>query len=187
MKVIRLADTFDGNDLVVRVHHGEREARVNAATVNVDGACSALAVVAALLGARQGKVFAEAVKEGGARIETESVGLAVDLESQGHCPFGEGFFRRSWRRNCRGRRCCQNRGCRSGKTSSSKMREKGATADAAGLRRFDWRSYGSRVGIRFGIDCGGDFYFRIVRLLCHKTSESWRVGRQARLAYLWTA
>ena len=54
VQVAGLADAFNGGDLVVRVHDGEGEAGVDAAAIDVDGACSALAVVAALLGA--GKV-----------------------------------------------------------------------------------------------------------------------------------
>ena len=61
VKVIGLTDPFDGGDLVVRVHDGEGEAGVDAATINVDGACSALTVVAALLRAGQNKVLPEAV------------------------------------------------------------------------------------------------------------------------------
>ncbi len=94
VKVIGLTDPFDGGDLVVRVHDGEGEAGVYAATINVDGARSALTVVAALLGAGQSKVLSQAVEEGGARIELEDVGLAVDLESQGYGPFGMDCFRR---------------------------------------------------------------------------------------------
>jgi hypothetical protein len=88
VKVIGLSDPFDGDDLVVRVHDGEGEAGVDAATVNVDGARSALTVVAALLGAGHSKVLSKAVEEGGARIEPKGMGLAVDLESQGYGPFG---------------------------------------------------------------------------------------------------
>jgi hypothetical protein len=38
-------------------------------------------VIATLLGAGQGKILAETVEEGGARVEPEGVGLAVHLES----------------------------------------------------------------------------------------------------------
>jgi hypothetical protein len=64
VKVTGLADAFDGGDLVVRMHDGKGEAGVDPATVDMDGACSALAVVATLLGTGQGKILAEAVEEG---------------------------------------------------------------------------------------------------------------------------
>jgi hypothetical protein len=74
------------------VHDREGETRVDSATVDVDGARSALTVVATLLGAGQSKVLSEAVKESSARIESEGVGLPVDLESHGDGPFGMGSF-----------------------------------------------------------------------------------------------
>jgi hypothetical protein len=152
VKVTGLVDTFDGGDLVVRVHDGEGEAGVDAATVNVDGACSALAVVAAFLGAGQGQVFAETVEEGGSGVESESVGLTVDLESYGYGALGEGFFRYGWCGGCRNRGCCEYGGRRGGESGGSKMREEGAAADAVGWRGFGGRSYGSRVGIGFGVN-----------------------------------
>ena len=86
VKVIGLTDSFDGGDLVVRVHDGEGETGVDAASINVDGARSALPVIAALLGTRRNKVLSEAVEEGGARIEPEGVRLAVDLKRRAAVP-----------------------------------------------------------------------------------------------------
>ena len=84
VEMVGLADAFDGGDLVVGVHDGEGEAGVDAAAVDVDGAGSALAVVAALLGAGEVEVFAQAVEQGGAGVEAEVVDLAVDVEGDGN-------------------------------------------------------------------------------------------------------
>lgn len=132
MKVIGLADAFDGGDLIVRVHDGEREAGVDAATVHVNGAGSALAMITALLGAGQGEVFAQAVEQGGAGVESEGVGLSVDLEIDGYGAFAVGV---GGRRGCggrRGRRRCQDRRRGGGKTGGSEMRKEGAAADPIG-------------------------------------------------------
>jgi hypothetical protein len=103
VKVIGLADTFDGRDLVVPVHDGEGETGVDAATVNVDRACSALTVVAAFLGTGQRKVLAEAVEQSSAGVKLESVGLPVDFESEGYRTLSESSFRYGGWRSCRGR------------------------------------------------------------------------------------
>jgi hypothetical protein len=103
MEVIGLTDTFDRDDLVVPMHDGEGETGVDAATVNVDGACSALTVVAAFLRTGKGKVLAEAVEQSGAGIKLESVGLPVDFESEGDRTLSENSFRYGGWRSCRGR------------------------------------------------------------------------------------
>ena len=54
MEMVGLTDPFDGCDLVGLMHDSEGKARVDAAAIDVDGAVSALAVVATLL--RAGKV-----------------------------------------------------------------------------------------------------------------------------------
>ena len=54
------------------------EARIHAAAVDVHGACAALAVVAALLGAGEVQALAQAVQQGDARLDVELVRLAVD-------------------------------------------------------------------------------------------------------------
>jgi hypothetical protein len=51
MKMIGLTQSFNGGDLIVRVHDGKRETRVDPSSIDVDRASPALAVIAALLGA----------------------------------------------------------------------------------------------------------------------------------------
>src|SRR5207249_3500316 len=50
--------SFDRDDVVAVMHHGEREARQDATAVDVDGACAALAVIAALLGSEELELLA---------------------------------------------------------------------------------------------------------------------------------
>ena len=74
-----------------------------AAAVDVDGAGSALAVVAAFLGAGQADGLAQAVKERGARINLKIKLLSVDTEADRDCAF-YGF-------RGGGRRCTHQRRC----------------------------------------------------------------------------
>ena len=132
MKVIGLADAFDRCDLVGAMHHGEGEARVNAAAVDVDRTGSALTMVAALLGAGQVEVFAETIEKSSARVKAERMGLAVDLESQGYGTWSESLLLDSgWERS---RRCCEYRRGGNDEAGRSEMREEGATAYAISYR-----------------------------------------------------
>jgi hypothetical protein len=87
MEVIGPADAFDGGDLIPEVHDGEGETGVDTAAVDVDGAGSALAVVAALLGTGEIEVLTKAVEESGAGIDLETMVLTVDAEPEGHGTF----------------------------------------------------------------------------------------------------
>ena len=84
MQFLRRAQPLDGGDLGAVMHHGQSQAGVDALAVEQDGAGAALAVVAALLGARQLQVFAQGVEQGGARVEFQAVALAVDVEADFH-------------------------------------------------------------------------------------------------------
>ena len=75
VQLVRRAQAFDGGDAVAVVHHRQRQARVDPATVDDDRAGAALAVVAALLGAGQVQVFAQRIEQRGARVEFERVRL----------------------------------------------------------------------------------------------------------------
>src|SRR6266851_2730990 len=129
MKVVGLADAFDGCDLFIGMHHGEGEAGVHAAAVDMDGAGSALTVVAALLCAGEIEVLAEAVEEGGAGVDLEAMVFPVDAERDGRCTFCGGA-----RFLCRGsrgrRRGGEKRRCRGGDAGSSQVRQEGSPADA---------------------------------------------------------
>jgi hypothetical protein len=67
------------------MHDGETEAGVDATSVDVDGACAALTVVATLLGAEELEVITEGVEEGDTGLEANAVFLAVDVEGDGDC------------------------------------------------------------------------------------------------------
>jgi len=79
------AQALDGRDGIAFVHDREGEAGVDAAAVDVDGARSALAMVAALLGAGQRKCFAQAVEERCTGINLDLEGLAVHGQGYGDC------------------------------------------------------------------------------------------------------
>ncbi len=146
VEVAGLADAFDGGDLVGggRVHEGEGHAGVDASAVDVDGAGSALAVVAALLGAGQVEVLAQAVEQGGARIHIEGVGLAVDSKGEG---LGAGLW--SLLRvsaGSSGRSCCEDRRSRGDEAGGPDVGEEGAAGYARGERVWG----GFAVEWRFG-------------------------------------
>src|SRR5258708_34202678 len=81
MKISRLSEPLDGGDFIVLVHDGKAEARVHATAIDVHSAGSALAVVTALLCARQLRAFAQAIQQSGARIDLEAEQLAVHTQS----------------------------------------------------------------------------------------------------------
>jgi len=150
--MIGLTYTFDRCDLIVPMHDGEGETRVDAATVNVNRACSALTMVAAFFGAGQRKVLAEAVEQSSAGVKLESVGLPVDFECKGYRALRESFFGRNGWRSHRGRGRREHWRRRGGKTCGSKMREEGTAAEAV-VRWGFGGGYGSRIRIRLRIDC----------------------------------
>src|SRR6266850_2782300 len=84
MQRVGLSDAFDRGDLVALVHHGEREAGIHPLAVDVHGACAALAVVAAFLGPGEGKGFAQAIEERGARVEAQRVLPCIDAQCDGN-------------------------------------------------------------------------------------------------------
>ena len=98
MQRIGSAEAFDGGDRVPIVHHGQGEAGIDAAAVDVDGASAALAMVAALLGACQMQVLAQSVEQSGARVELDLAHRTVHIE-------------RNARDRPRGRGGCDAGGC----------------------------------------------------------------------------
>src|SRR5713101_102312 len=74
--------TLDGRDLVARMHHGERQAAVDALSIDDHGAGAALSLVAALLGTGQPEMLAQRIEQRYARIEIES--MAPSIDSQRH-------------------------------------------------------------------------------------------------------
>src|SRR5690606_6386756 len=66
------------------MHHRQREAGIDAAAIDQDGAGAALAVVAALLGAGKVEMIAKGVEKAGARIKIERAVLSVHGEGKSH-------------------------------------------------------------------------------------------------------
>ena len=72
--------TLDGSDLVVRMHHGERQAAVDALSIDDRRAGAALAVIAAFLAAGEGEMFAQRIEQRGANVKREIVQRAVHAQ-----------------------------------------------------------------------------------------------------------
>ena len=80
MQLTIAGQSFNGRDLVGLMHDREGEAGVDSPAVDVDGTGAALAVVTALLGAKQVEMLAQSIEHGGARIERQPVLLAVYVQ-----------------------------------------------------------------------------------------------------------
>jgi len=118
VEVVGAADAFDGDDLVSRVRHGKSKAGVDAATVDVNGAGSTLAVVAALFSTGQVEILTKAVKKSGTRVDLKVMIFPVDVKCYGRGTLdGSSFFLDRGRWRCGGKK----RGCRGGNACSSQM------------------------------------------------------------------
>ncbi len=80
VQIAGLSQALDRRHVVTIMHHGKREARVDAASTDQYGAGPALTVIATLLGSGQGKVFAQCVEKGRAIVNIEVSDLSVDLQ-----------------------------------------------------------------------------------------------------------
>ena len=80
MQVFAVGETLYREDLGILVRDGQREAAVDAPTVEQDGAGTALAVVATLLGTVYRETFAQCIQEGRAGIDGELARNAVHQE-----------------------------------------------------------------------------------------------------------
>ena len=78
MKIARLAEPFDSGDLIALMHHRKRKTRIYPAPVDMDGAGAALPVVAPFFTPGQSDVLAEAIEQGGTRIQPELMFSAID-------------------------------------------------------------------------------------------------------------
>jgi hypothetical protein len=86
--VARLANAFDGDDLVVLVRHGECQACIDSPPVDQHGAGAALAAVASILGAWQAGVFTQRIKQRDAWLDHQFAALAVDTQHDMPLPHG---------------------------------------------------------------------------------------------------
>ncbi|VXC67062.1 hypothetical protein SPHINGO8AM_180051 [Sphingomonas sp. 8AM] len=80
MEVLGRAQPLDRHDLVVLVHHRQRQAGIDPPPVHQHRARAALAVVATFLGAGQPQMFAAQVEQRGPDIHLRLVRLAIDRE-----------------------------------------------------------------------------------------------------------
>jgi hypothetical protein len=78
MKITRLAEPLDSGDLISLMHYRKRKTRIYPAAVDMDRARAALPVVAPFFGPGQSDVFAEAIEQGGTRIQLELMFGAID-------------------------------------------------------------------------------------------------------------
>jgi hypothetical protein len=78
------AKSFDGGDFAPLQRRGQGQAGQHALSVHQHGACAALALIAALLGACQRKAFAQRVEQHDARVDVQRLRHAVDLERDLH-------------------------------------------------------------------------------------------------------
>ena len=101
------------DDFVPFVHDGQREARVDPAAIDEDGARAALAVIAAFLAAGELQVFAQRVEQRHARVELEGLLRAVDLKIDAE-QIGGARGCRGGRRGGGGRSCFHREGVRGG-------------------------------------------------------------------------
>ena len=75
---VRRTQAFDRHDLVVGVHDGERQARVDAPAVDQHRAGTALPMIAALFSAREMEMLAQRVEQRCTRVQLELSHAAVD-------------------------------------------------------------------------------------------------------------
>jgi hypothetical protein len=62
------------------MHHGEGEAGIDSASIHVDRAGPALAVIASLFGSKKTEIFAQGVEQSYARFDLELMELSVDFQ-----------------------------------------------------------------------------------------------------------
>src|SRR5207237_8568027 len=74
--------SFDRDDVVVVMHDGERETRQDAATVDMDSACAALAMIAALLGSEELELLARRVEQCDAGVHSGRNGFGLASHRQ---------------------------------------------------------------------------------------------------------
>jgi hypothetical protein len=79
MKSVWRAQAFDGSDLIDLVQSSERQARIHSAAVDVSSAGPALAMIAALLGSGQRKLFAKTIEQRNAGFDLQIVSDSVHL------------------------------------------------------------------------------------------------------------
>jgi hypothetical protein len=80
MQFLRRAEPLDCGDIVALVHHRKRKTGDDAAPADHHRARAALALIAALLAAREIEMFAQRIEQRGPRIELDFAPFAVHVE-----------------------------------------------------------------------------------------------------------
>ena len=93
MQIAVLCQTLDGGDLVAGMHHRERQAAVDALSVDDHRAGAALSLVAALLRTGQPEMLTQRIEQRYARVEIESMTPSIDSQCHGLVVHRCGFCR----------------------------------------------------------------------------------------------
>jgi hypothetical protein len=80
MQLVLAREPLNRDDVIALDGHREQQTTVGAATIEEDGAGSALPVVAALLGPGEIEVFPQGVEQSRPVVDGETVGTAVDSQ-----------------------------------------------------------------------------------------------------------
>src|SRR2546421_3038323 len=77
MQIFRLTYTFNCGDLLALMHRREAETGIHAPSIDVNGARTALAVIASLFRSGQMKMLAQAIEKRRARIDPHFIVLTI--------------------------------------------------------------------------------------------------------------
>ena len=83
MQILAVGEPFDRGDGLAVVHHRERQAGVDAASIDQHRAGAALTVVATFLRAGQREMLTQCIEQRGARVQVERMRVTVDREFDG--------------------------------------------------------------------------------------------------------
>ena len=80
MQLAIFPEPFDSCNFILLMHHRECEARIDAPSIHMHGAGSALAVVASFLRSEETKIFAQRVEKRHTRFDFQLVAVSVDSQ-----------------------------------------------------------------------------------------------------------
>ena len=84
MKFTVFLEALNGCDFIPLMHDGESQARIDSAPIHVDGAGTALAVVAAFFRAEKMKIFAKGIEQSYTRLKLQLMFCPIDSQRHGH-------------------------------------------------------------------------------------------------------
>ena len=85
MESITLCQAFNRRNLLARMHDCQRQAGIDALSINQHRAGTALSVITAFLCAVHANVFSQCVEQRDARLQSQFVRLAVNTERHRYC------------------------------------------------------------------------------------------------------